>query len=159
MLQERSDDKNTYYACQKNWTKNDAYKYHWAITISAHDKTKYIAKSSIDAVLTQLKQANTSLTFYVRAYENSGKYNQLHFHGLAKANKPINYRKYKSIDGFFIKYDLIRSNKQYKAAVRYCTKECYHQYSLDNIITENYFTKMETSLFDKLSDLASLNNQ
>ncbi len=77
---------------------------HYSITVSAHSKKGYIDKPQIQRVLQHLKFAVPSLHFIHYSYECSGKYQQLHYHSIAKVNKDFRYKDYTSILGFSVKW-------------------------------------------------------
>ncbi len=65
---------------------------HYMITISSQQKTKFISKANIDSVILWLKMNINSLNICKHVYERSGKYEQLHFHGIVEVLKSFSYK-------------------------------------------------------------------
>ncbi len=56
----------------------------YLLTITCQQKKHYVFKENIDEVILWLKMNHNHFRVYTHAYERSGKYSQLHFHGIVQ---------------------------------------------------------------------------
>lgn len=56
----------------------------YLLTISCQQKLNYVSKQNLDEVILWLKMNHISFKVYKHSYERSGKYSQLHFHGIVQ---------------------------------------------------------------------------
>ncbi len=68
----------------------------YMVTISCQQKKEFIDKVMPDEIIIWLKMCIPSLKVKEFVYENSGKYGQLHFHGIVLVRKGFSYRKFTS---------------------------------------------------------------
>ncbi len=116
---------------------------HYLITISCQQKKDYIFQALLDEVLLWLKISIDDLHIVQYIYENSGKYKQLHWHGLARLPIGFRYAPYttfgdKDITGntYIIHWKKV---KYLLGASKYLNKDLKHQ-SQDDILINNYFS-------------------
>ncbi len=65
---------------------------NYMITISCQQKLLYVSKEAIEDVILWLKMNIPSIHIYHCAYERTGKYNQLHFHGVVSVRRGLRYK-------------------------------------------------------------------
>ncbi len=66
----------------------------YLLTISCQQKTEFILKEDLDEVLIYLKLNEDSIHIYKSSYERSGKYHQLHFHGIIEVKSAFRWKPY-----------------------------------------------------------------
>lgn len=109
----------------------------YLLTISKHQKKDYVDKSDLNAIIVTLKWKHPSLTFTEYSYENTGKYRQLHFHGLCRVNGKIMYKDNNSINGYRLQWKPVWDTA---GAIKYITKDTQgNKYRQEQILVENYY--------------------
>ena len=100
------------------------------LTISCQQKKDYISKDNIDDVLQWLKHC-ADITIRRQVYEITGKYKQLHWHGLVKVPYNFRYSPYSQygdplINGnsFRVQWSKIHN---FKGALEYFNKDLLHK--------------------------------
>lgn len=93
------------------WPKHSVYKYHYAITISCHSKTKEISKQDLEFTIIDLKWRLPDLYFTNYVFETSGKYKQLHLHGTCHTKHKVLYMNNNSLNGFRVHWKPIYNIK------------------------------------------------
>ncbi len=66
----------------------------YLLTISSQQKLQFIQKSDLDDVLKWLHQNIPAFHVYRSSYERSGKYSQLHFHGIISVGNYFHWKPY-----------------------------------------------------------------
>ncbi len=111
----------------------------YALTIIRHQKLDYVDKSDLDAVITELKIRLNTMNVLLYAYENSGKYRQLHFHGTVKVNEYIKFKELASINGFFVSFKKLATATDRLKWDAYITKEDFNKYEREQTLIINYY--------------------
>ncbi len=114
----------------------------YMVTISCQQKLDYINKSSLDSVILYLKLAVPRLKLLLHVYENTGRYKQLHWHGLITVPYPFYYRRHTHYsanqDGnsFRIQWTPVTF---LKGAISYLQKDLRYQ-TQNDIFLNNYYS-------------------
>ncbi len=81
---------------------------YYLLTISSQQKKLQISKKDLQDIILWLKMNIPSLNFIEERYEVSGKYTQLHFHGIVSVSSRFQYRAFAQWG------DLEHTNKTYR---------------------------------------------
>ncbi len=108
----------------------------YMVTIAKHQVKDYVHKSNLVKVVSHLKLKHDSLHVIKYCYELSKCYSQLHFHGIFRLSHRITYKDNNSVLGFRVQWKPVYD---WQGAIDYIDKECYNQFSLDQILSTNYY--------------------
>lgn len=122
--------------------------YNYMLTISKHRKKDYVTEGELLLVLKTLKQQLNTLEVICMSFENSGLYEQLHFHAVVTLKKQVYYKKYNSLLGFRLQWspitDCYEKGEQVggmRGAIAYVTKQAYSKESQEAILVANVLLK------------------
>ncbi len=115
----------------------------WMITIHARQKNLFVSVEDIKEVISYLKDNGVVFTKHT-AYENHGRYSQLHFHGLVCTRE--NFR-YASLTGYGDKSVCHKTFQidwksifNLDGALEYIYKQARNEIVQHQIIVTNYYT-------------------
>ncbi len=115
----------------------------YLITISCQQKKDYIDRDMLDKVIIWLKMGVDHLNIIRSVYENSGKYRQLHWHGIISVPKNFYYRPYTAYGDLSLSMNTyrIQYKKIYdiKGAIKYINKDLRYK-TQEDILLENYYS-------------------
>ncbi len=115
----------------------------YMITISCQQKKDYIDTILLLEVLMWLKMSIDSLQIMHFVYENSGKYRQLHWHGIVTVKKNFRYSPFTAFGAKHITGNtyIVNWTRVYnlKRAIDYLHKDLRYR-SQEEIISDNYYT-------------------
>lgn len=128
--------RTAHLGAKRRYDKVDTIPNTYLLTITKHQKKDYVSKENLNTVITELKLRLPTLHFTHYAYENSGYYKQLHFHGVCTARTGVSYRKNASIFGYQLMWKPVFN---LAGAISYVTKEACSKASQADILVENYY--------------------
>ncbi len=115
----------------------------YLVTIICQQKKEYIDRGMIDEVIRWLKRSIGRLYIFRSVYENSGKYKQLHWHGVISVPKNFYYKPYTAygdrslgMNTYQIQYKKIYD---INGAFKYINKDLRYQTQMD-ILQNNYYS-------------------
>ncbi len=115
----------------------------YMITVSCSQKKDYINKICLDEVIQWLYQSIEIFSIAECVYENSGKYHQLHYHGIVTVDRDFRYKPFtkfgdKDITGntYQVHWSRIRC---LPAVKRYLIKDLRYK-TQDEIFIDNYYS-------------------
>ena len=130
----------------------------YLLTISCQQKTEFISKEDLDEVLTWLRHNEPTFHVYKYSYERSGKYGQLHFHGIIQVRSAFRWKpfiQYGDLDHMNLTYRVHwKRINDYEGAVSYIYKDTRNcPVKQDQIFNENmykyHYFNMDSQQFER----------
>jgi len=114
----------------------------YLLTISCQQKKNYVSQLDLDDILLWLKMNVPELKIYEHVYETSGRYSQLHFHGIVTTPASFYFKPFTQWGDLEHNSNTFRLQwikvYDYIGACAYVQKDLYIQ-SQDQILIRNYF--------------------
>ncbi len=132
----------------------------YLLTISCQQKKKLVLERDLNEVLDWLQTNEHSFKVLNMAYERSGKYSQLHFHGIVSVRKNFHYRpftQYGDVDHNLLTFKIdYQRVSNLEGALAYIYKDTQNDRILQQqILTLNYYKhhyfNQDTQLFELIS--------
>ena len=102
--------------------------YYYMITVHASQKRRKVLMSELKAVIFVLKFIQR-VHLVNECYENSGEYEQLHVHLVARSKYPLYYKAMSKLKGYRIHYDRLVTSRDVHNAQIYVSKSQYNGFS------------------------------
>ncbi len=116
---------------------------HYMLTITKHQKKDHVTPEELDEVVVKLQNSIDNFIVYEDAYENSGKYKQLHMHLIVSTDEAFRFSpRWTSLDGFQLKWKRVYDMRK---AINYIYKD--QNGSRDGQVNPKYAQNQESILW------------